>query len=395
MPIKLQGSLRETILRHAMDYHNLDNDQQNNINSIEGNGLLPYGTSQSGDDWSFYQNLIISGKTLGHGSSGITYPAVYKTRDGRQTIKCVIKLPIDLIKSGKISIQNNQLIMVNPSMHKKSKDYGNAIENLEMEWVNSFKLHFGPKMTNLNIQKNRSNVNRKDFKDAVMEARLIAKHPGFENIHRLFGMDVEIPFLISESFKGTLNELSGVLHTQNKYSVLFSSILPQTANAIHFMHNEARLAHMDIKPENILYNFESTNPLLSVHCVLCDFGDCKDAMTQINKSNIGTPGYIAPEINLCLKTPTAVYIPAYTDAFAWSVAMLYTLNIHSLEHEPIELAGPLSRIESQITRLDHWEHYCQSMLLQIANVGTSPQKRYELFQDVQNHCLNLSSDNIS
>ena len=237
MPIKLQGSLRETILRHAMDYHNLDNDQQNNINSIEGNGLLPYGTSQSGDDWSFYQNLIISGKTLGHGSSGITYPAVYKTRDGRQTIKCVIKLPIDLIKSGKISIQNNQLIVVNPSTHKKSKDYGNAIENLEMEWVNSFKLHFGPKMTNLNIQKNRSNVNRKDFKDAVMEARLIAKHPGFENIHRLFGMDVEIPFLISESFKGTLNELSGVLHAQNKYSVLFSSILPQTANAIHFMHN--------------------------------------------------------------------------------------------------------------------------------------------------------------
>ena len=118
-------------------------------------------------------------------------------------------------------------------------------------------------------------------------------------------------------------------------------------------------------------------------------------IVQINKSNIGTPGYIAPEINLCLNNPTAVYIPAYTDAFAWSVAMLYSLNIHLLKHEPVEIAGPLSRIESQITRLDHWEHYCQSMLLQIANVGTNPQKRYELFQDVQTHCLNLSSDNIS
>jgi serine/threonine protein kinase len=390
MPIKLQGSLRETILRHAMDHHDLDANQQNNISGIDGSGLLPYGR-ESGDNWSFYENLFINGKTLGHGSSGITYPAIYKTKDDKQTIECVIKLPMDLMKSGKISIQNNQLMIVNPSMHKKSAEYENAIENLEMEWVNSFRLHFGPKMTNLNIQKNRSNVNRKDFKDAVMEARLIAKHPGFENIHRLFGMDIEIPFLISESFRGTLNELSRILHSQNNYSILFSSMLPQTVNGIHFMHNEAHLAHMDIKPENILYRFESANPL-SIHCVLCDFGDCKDAMTPIKKTNIGTPGYIAPEINSCLRDPTASYIPVYTDAFAWSVAMLYTLNIHSLNPEPIEIAGPLSLIESRITRTDHWEHYCQSMLLQIANLDTTPQKRYQLFQDVQDHCLHLFVD---
>lgn len=72
----------------------------------------------------------------------------------------------------------------------------------------------------------------------------------------------------------------------------------QLCSAVEFMHWEFGIAHLDIKPQNILLD-------ANFNVKLSDFGTAEICThTQLISSRKGTPGYIAPEVeDFSLDTP--------------------------------------------------------------------------------------------
>jgi serine/threonine protein kinase len=62
----------------------------------------------------------------------------------------------------------------------------------------------------------------------------------------------------------------------------------QIVKGVHFMH-EAKVAHRDIKPDNIFLD-------AGINCKIGDFGLLKSFNGQELSTAIGTPGYVAPEV---------------------------------------------------------------------------------------------------
>jgi serine/threonine protein kinase len=90
------------------------------------------------------------------------------------------------------------------------------------------------------------------------------------------------------------------------------------------MHESVRMAHMDIKPSNMLCRPTTQAGFV---CVLCDFGGCMDADTPSSECT-GTIGYMAPEVERLEgnSAGTEKYVPRYTDAFSLGAAFLHMLH---------------------------------------------------------------------
>lgn len=77
------------------------------------------------------------------------------------------------------------------------------------------------------------------------------------------------------------------------------------------MHVEDRIAHGDIKPDNVMFRDD-------LGLTFIDFGHSEPSLTSLRSSNIGTVGYRAPEIGLAMYgnayviDPTDVYSLACT-----------------------------------------------------------------------------------
>lgn len=62
---------------------------------------------------------------------------------------------------------------------------------------------------------------------------------------------------------------------------------------VQYVHSK-NVAHLDLKPENLLISGDSKLPLIK----LCDFGHSSFiAENQFRRRTVGTPAYSAPEIH--------------------------------------------------------------------------------------------------
>jgi len=146
----------------------------------------------------------------------------------------------------------------------------------------------------LRVQK----VHRKRLQQFEEEVSLFFKlnHP---NIIKYYGACIVTPNLamVMELMEKCLYE---VLHIEAMQlaDTDKKSIIKQLASGVVYLHDKARIAHCDLKPQNILIN---TNTLVAK---ITDFGLSKmkgdaDVSTTTAKAavqNIGTPRYSAPEI---------------------------------------------------------------------------------------------------
>lgn len=120
------------------------------------------------------------------------------------------------------------------------------------------------------------------------EARIVAnlQHP---HIVRILDFDVDpggTPYLVMEhALKGTLRQHHGPGTLLAASSVL--SYIKQTANALQFVH-QANLVHQDVKPENLLVNYQNT-------ILLSDFGIAFATYQAAAPMPVGTIHYMAPE----------------------------------------------------------------------------------------------------
>ena len=66
------------------------------------------------------------------------------------------------------------------------------------------------------------------------------------------------------------------------------SIFHQIIDAVQFLHHQGQVAHLDLKPDNILLTDD-------FHVKLCDLGFSQSIHNRLYKG-FGTDGYKAPEI---------------------------------------------------------------------------------------------------
>jgi len=355
MPIKLNGH-RPQILRKIFSYNNssgLEKRGGYNNNNINEENYYEYdhnddydlrhidptktlSTSISNEsDWKIHAHITIIGKSMGNGSSGIAYQAFYDTGDMIE--KCVVKLPIALMEKGLLKIDGDNgglhisplLSSLSPSLSRSSREKNeqiSAVQNFVGEWKNSFLLHFGRHMSDLGMDKYKWKIKRQEFRQIQGEKIELSHKRGYENIHRLLVFDESIPLIISEYFDGTLQNLSNILaksSTQLRTDFMFDCIIPQTYAGLLFMHSdEIDLAHMDIKPMNMLYRFAPGHKYPQV--VLCDFGLCQPATSRSN-NKCGTEVFLAPEIL------NDLYVPKYTDVHSWAISMLWCFNSQKMQ----------------------------------------------------------------
>jgi serine/threonine protein kinase len=330
-----------------------------------------------------YKGIRIAEK-LGEGSTGVAYQAFYRNVDG-QYKQCVVKLPVRLLNSNQIQLgdhKNGKIIIIEET--PKGHEYEYAREELDYEWKNNLQLHFGKNMEKYGMGTKEWSISDKELKSVIDESKKLKQINGYNNIHKIQSADLEVPLLISEYFDGTVEDFSKMLEKleyKTQMKQIFEFIIPQTLAGLHFMHSKnVQLAHMDIKPANMLYKFAQGRPHPLV--VLCDFGLCQPSEDPV-KECMGTPYFRAPEI---VSNETSLYIPKYTDAYSWAVSMLYLLYPHAMYDWPKSLVNHLLLQVSKTPPLLFNDPKRETVFQNILDIiqAESPPKRYRLFEDTYN-----------
>jgi serine/threonine protein kinase len=324
-----------------------------------------------------YQDVEITVKQpLGEGSTGIAYKAVYNKRD-----ECVIKLPIRLLKANQIKLNKatGRIVIVNQK--ERGSEYEAASDDLNYEWENYLLLHFGKHMRKHGMGNPGWRVSDKNLKTVIDEMNELKTINGYDNIHRILVLDPEVPLLMSEYFDGTVEDLSMMLKEQSLKppdQYIFECIIPQTLAGLHYMHSEnVGLAHMDIKPMNMLYKEAQGQPYPLV--VLCDFGLCQPSERPHNEY-MGTPYFMAPEID---KQGT-IYIPKYTDVYSWAVSMLCACYPKAIDNADESLVDYLL-LQVSLDR-PKFSYANQKVFEKILDIiqAKNPKKRYKKFTRLYN-----------
>lgn len=354
-------------------------------------GGISNSTITNAANWEIHKHITV-GKLLGSGSSGMAYQAFYDT--GKAITKCVVKLPLNLMQANLLKIDEHGGIILTSAENddkarranvmimrsqQKEEQHSLAVQNFTDEWRNYFMLHFGKRMLDLGMDHYEWKIKKNEYRQ-VKNERIELKHiRGFENIHRLLVFDPYAPLIISEYFDGTLQDLSQVLSKSDPQllvNYMLDCIIPQTYYGLTYMHHHSvGLAHMDIKPMNMLYKFTSESQMYP-KVVLCDFGFCQNA-TDLSSEKCGTDAFAAPEI--FSREP---HVPQYTDAHSWAVSMLwcfypiYNNWSRSLVHALLSSAKQNKpTIHSPVDEM-------LSIIIQILDNANNPQRRYSIFQNV-------------
>ena len=297
--------------------------------------------------------MVYTGEpSLGSGSTGTVYHARLHNRN------VVVKLPNTLLDSGHIAIdsKHGHVTTTPPSTAAENRLFEEAKSDLEIEWHNGFLLREGAEMMATGI----ADPAGVDISESALKWQ--ERHPvGYSNIHELLAMDASVPCLISAYFEDAV--LLWARKVKPTPHFIFHVVEPQVRAGLGYMHNIAGLAHMDIKPYNMLCSRKVSKGQHYLHVVLCDFGATMPA-DKAGHSPAGTIGYMAPEVS------EPGYIPRFADAYSFAVSMLHLLHpsvpCETTQDQPIMLRRILA-------------YTCPERLKAIVH-EREPARRYAMFQ---------------
>lgn len=120
-------------------------------------------------------------------------------------------------------------------------------------------------------------------------------HPVLPRLLRR-GLDAEIPYVVTEFVAGdALDEVAGTAPLDPVSAAVLAMDLLSAASSLH----QRQLAHLDIKPENVVLRDHRT--------VLLDFGSVRTlGSRQPAGRPVGTLGYAAPEMEACAPISAAM-----------------------------------------------------------------------------------------
>ena len=332
--------------------------QRATLSELKHTGKMIEGAAPSYD----LIRIYTAQKPLGVGSTGTVYHAkLLNSHSPKFFRNVVVKFPNTLLDNGHIKIEPNGKVSITQAQTNKDKRlFHEAIEDLEIEFHNGFLLREGAEMMATGI------ADPAGVKIRESELKWQVTHPpGYFNIHNLLDMDPTVPCLISAFFETAL--LLWARDANPSPLMISSHVVPQIRAGLHYMHHVGHLAHMDIKPYNMLCSHTEHG----LHVVLCDFG----ATTSINTAGqnpAGTVGYMAPEVEqrgVKSADYQEGYSPLYADAYSYAVSVLHLLH----PHVPCETVDDQPKMLGRILKLSR-----PGQLTEIVN-EKKPARRYALF----------------
>ena len=134
-------------------------------------------------------------------------------------------------------------------------------------------------------------------------------------------------------------------------------ITVQIASALVYLQKKAKLAHRDIKPDNVLMDSDK-------NCYLTDFGECFWPSKFKPKAStlVGSPYYLAPELKEMYLTEgveSIEYDPWKSDLWSFGMTLVDLASNSYAEKEPLE--NKLEKVEKTYGRL--WVDFIRKLLM--------------------------------
>ena len=143
----------------------------------------------------------------------------------------------------------------------------------------------------------KSKVKNKNFLINEVKYSLKLKHPNIIKIYEVYENEDYIYLVMDLYENGDLFDYIIKSPEGHLDDLLSINILIQILKTIDFLHNEAKLCHRDVKPENILISKKPFRDIYKINIKFIDFGFVKKIKDgQFFHENLGTNSYKAPEI---------------------------------------------------------------------------------------------------
>ncbi|XP_078619950.1 kalirin-like isoform X2 [Branchiostoma floridae x Branchiostoma japonicum] len=128
------------------------------------------------------------------------------------------------------------------------------------------------------------------------------QHPHLNTVHEAYDVAQSLIIILELIPHGRLLDWIVLNHRGNYTEQHVVGYVVQVMEAVQYLHN-CRVAHLDIKPENIMVDGDSLTPKIK----LIDFGDAKQISNRFYIHNLlGSPEFAAPELvnghPVCLNT---------------------------------------------------------------------------------------------
>jgi eukaryotic-like serine/threonine-protein kinase len=183
---------------------------------------------------------------------------------------------------------------------------------------------------------------RQDEKRAINEMRALdrvreVRHPFLLSLERIEILDGRL-IVVTELADGSMRDRFAACRAAGLAGIPreeLLSYLAEAADALDFLVERHEIAHLDVKPENLL--------MLAGHVKVADFGLAKSIGAQVEASLVGgmTPAYAAPEVFRGHPGPQSdqyslaiVYQELLVGALPFAGQTAAELTLQHLNHEP-------------------------------------------------------------
>ena len=262
-------------------------------------------------------------RQLGKGSYGVAveFNDTADTASSRGA-RLVAKFPHKFLKNISSSGQTISEALLEPHLGPSLKDIAKARKELRGECTNAEAILDPPYLRELNPDRRPgegySYLGTDERAQLERETQRWRAKPGYSHLHQVLHFDERIPMLISRRAEGTLQQLrskwgyafklptslGGGGGAQATDPAMWRDLLGrQLGAAVGFILSNTSLAHMDIKPDNILYTTRAPGVF---NLQLSDYGLCFPKAARVVP--FGTPPML---------WGTATFVPP-ADAEGWS-----------------------------------------------------------------------------
>jgi serine/threonine protein kinase len=290
------------------------------------------------NDGSNENAVKIIGNKLGNGSFGTAFRCTFWGSE------YVIKIPNSLWRGNILTSDDEGFLMRDIAVQR-------TYDILKLGATRSFRLEcrFNEKavdpFTHRRLRGHQAGrslpkLSKQQYLEIIQELNTMKSHEGYEHIHKIVGFVPELPVLFSEPCVGSLGSLIERADITNifavegdKLSSAWLELAKQMGDAIDYLDVHGSIVHMDIKPDNILYNVTANQyGLPAYHWKLSDFGICVDKKNDRDRyttSYAGGTGLYLPRAVMERKTDAKWVFDAYEcSLYSYMLTILQSIKFN-------------------------------------------------------------------
>lgn len=267
---------------------------------------------------------------LGSGTFGLVFRCSYEDQEfvGKIPVRMYKEGALVFLKDGRLAKNMDGTIpteaILKTSIHVNAKQ---ILSTIVRKYYDDFKEEYMFARMALEPRSSHNEIigeamtpkNWREFYLIQQERFEMKRHPGFRHIHQIVHYDREFPIILSEKCDGSLGTVMSMPNYRDLIGgIRFEHLMQDIHSAITYLRDIAKIYHLDIKPDNIL--FQAPVGRDRIRWILSDFGFC---MKMTNIEDVLKESHGSPWFNRCIyslkKTETHTHASLVS-----SLGFLYT-----------------------------------------------------------------------